>query len=106
MRVNGNEECPFYFPPFGIVDSRIVHTGIAARGSCGLFQRRSSFGEAQEDEAEDSGRVLRRSQAAIGPKLVRGSPQAICQCIGGDVFFRGGDPLHTVTSVIGSRRGK
>ena len=51
--------------PFGMVGGRIVHTGTATRGGCGLFQRRSTFGEAgvgeaQEDEAEDRGRVLRR----------------------------------------------
>ena len=32
--------------PFGVVGSRIVHTGTAARGGCGLFQRHSPFGEA------------------------------------------------------------
>ncbi len=90
--------------PFGIVGGWIVHTGATARGGCGLFQRRSPFGEAsvgeaQEDEAEDRGGVLRRGQAAIGTKLVRGGPQAIFQCVGGDVFFGGGDPLHPVTSV-------
>ena len=73
--------------PFGMVSRRIVQAGATARGGCGLFQRRSLFsessvGEAQEDEPEDRGRVLRRSQTAIGTKLVRGGPQAIFQCVG------------------------
>ena len=72
--------------PFGIIGGWIVHTGTAARRGCGFSQRRSPFGEArvgetQEDEAKDRGRVLRRGQAAIGTKLVRGGPQTIFQCV-------------------------
>jgi len=71
----------------------------AARGSARLLQLRAALGEArlgkaQENQAEDRRRVLRRFEPEIRPELVRGGPQALFRRLVRSVFFGRCYPAH------------
>ena len=90
-----------------VIGCRVVNAAAAPRAvpvptfRPGLFQLgaligEAHFGEAQEDQAKNGCRVFLRFEAGIGPELVGGVPEAPFQRGVIGVFFRRGDPDHSL----------
>lgn len=91
---------------FGVVGGGFVEartsSGRVALPTTGrlFFEDGAAFGEAnigkaEEDEPQNRSGILGGGEAGIGAELVSGFPQAFFESVGGGVFFRWSDPLHS-----------